>query len=133
MSIFDTNTVEKDVKLDDDDRVDLLLDHAFNQYCDWLLIDHANSLDYYLPIPTTTIEKFFESNFRSFFEAMAAACPMYWWPEWLQPYKIVYLQNIDFEEKDNIIKINILYKNDTPGPKGMRLKIYEFNKDWVRF
>lgn len=129
MSIFDKNVIEKKVELDDNNRTDLLLDYAFNQYCDWLLLNHESSRNVYMPVSNETIKSYFKTNFQCFFSAMKCACPMWWWPDWLAPYEILYLKSISFEEKGNCIDIIITYKVETS--ESPKTKIFIYNKEWL--
>jgi hypothetical protein len=126
MGVFDTDLVKKEIELTDIDRFDLLLDYAFDYFCDLILISQV-----FRPSNVIEIEQFFTTRFRQLFNAIANSCPLPWFPDHLAPYLITYLKDIKYKDDKEDITIIIKYSETGSEDFGIHTKKYTYDKDWL--
>lgn len=100
MGVFDQDTnIKREVNLDDDSRTDMLLDYAFGYYADQLLWNGESD-----------VQEHFRKSFINMFHALECACPMWWFPPYLEPYLILHLNDISFQTEQDGLHIILKYR-----------------------
>ena len=128
MSIFDEDIVENqdNIKIDESNREVILLDYAFDQFSDLMMIKIDAAGGQY---SDKMIIGEFESFFRHMFDALDHGVPLPWFPDYMAPYKIIYLTGMEFKTDKEYITAELNYLDDNISKK----RTYVFNKSCTGF
>ena len=136
MSLFNDDIIEKTPELSDEARIDLLLDYAFNRFCDEFLLVYED----YKEADYTEFEdsmhffkSFFCDKFKDMFKAIQAGVPYWWFPDYLTPYKYVWWKGLCFKEEGDHINLILSYKFDESCATSIIKKYFIYYKEWSNF
>ncbi len=136
MSLFNDDIIEKTPELSDETRIDLLLNYAFDRFCDEFLLVYED----YKEADCTEFEdsmhffkSFFYDKFKDMFKAIQAGAPYWWFPDYLAPYKNIWWKDLSFEEEGDHINLILFYKFDESGVTGPIKKSFVYHKGWSGF
>ncbi len=66
------------------------------------------------------------------FRAFTIGVPLWWFPDYLAPYKNIWLKSLNFKEEGDHINLVLSYKFDESGTDPIK-KSFVYYKEWSRF